>query len=160
MTALIAAYDKNRVIGYNGKIPWNIKDELKRYKELTTGNVVIMGRRSFEEIGAPLPNRINIVVSTTKNFSADNCFTVKSLGQAIKTAEEKAPGKNIYISGGAGLFAQAIEFVEKMYITEIDAEFKGDVFFPEFDRTLFDRQTVKSFPGDIPYTYYTYTRKK
>lgn len=75
MIALIAALSKNRVIGKEGRIPWKIKGEQKRFKELTTGNVVIMGRRSYEEIGRPLPGRITIVVSSTKDFTGENCYT-------------------------------------------------------------------------------------
>ena len=116
MIALIVALAKNHVIGNNGYIPWKIKGEQKRFKDLTTGNVVIMGRRSFEEIGRPLPNRIIIVVSSTKEYTGENCFTVRSLQEAI----ELAGNKDVFISGGARLYEEALPMVEKMYITEID----------------------------------------
>lgn len=157
MVALIVAYAKNRVIGYKGQIPWKIKGEQKRFKELTTGNIVIMGRRSYEEIGHPLPNRITIVVSCTKNFDGDNCYTAKSLQDAIIMAKEM--NKKIYISGGAGLYAEAVKIVDKMYITEIDATIFGDTFFPEFDESLFIKEINESYNADIPYTYVTYIRK-
>ena len=155
MIALIVAYSKNRVIGLNGKIPWNIKGEKSRFKELTTGNAVIMGRRTFEEIGKPLPNRTTIVISNTKTFSADNCFTARSLDEAIKLASNK----DIFISGGERLYQEALPIVEKMFITEVDYETEGDTFFPQFDASLFTKEINASFSGKIPYTYLTYTRK-
>lgn len=155
MIALIVAYSKNRVIGLNGKIPWNIKGEKSRFKELTTGNVVIMGRRTFEEIGRPLPNRTTIVVSNTKIFSDKNCLTAHSLNEAI----ELSKGKDIFISGGERLYKEAIPLVKKMYITEIDFETEGDTFFPFFDDTLFSKTIDASFNAAIPYKYLTYTRK-
>lgn len=158
MIGLIVAYTKNRVIGNNGQIPWRIKGEQRRFRELTTGNIVIMGRKSYEEIGHPLPNRTTIVVSRTKNFDAENCYTVTSLEEGIALAEQM--NKNIYISGGAGLYRDAMDIVEKMYITEIEAEIDGDTFFPEFDAAQFDKTIDEEVEGDIPYRYVTYTRKK
>lgn len=155
MIGLIVAYTNNRVIGNNGCIPWRIKGEQRRFRELTTGNVVIMGRRSYEEIGRPLPNRTTIVVSNTKNFDAENCMTAKSLEEAIKLAGDR----DMYISGGARLYEEALPLVEKMYITEIDAEIEGDTYFPEFDETLFEKEIDEYVDGEIPYTYVTYTRK-
>lgn len=155
MIGLIVAYTNNRVIGNQGCIPWRIKGEQRRFRELTTGNVVIMGRRSYEEIGRPLPNRTTIVVSNTKNFDAENCMTAKSLQEAIELAGDR----DMYISGGARLYEEALPLVEKMYITEIDAEIEGDTYFPEFDKSLFDKEIDERVEGEIPYTYVTYTRK-
>lgn len=157
MVGLIVAYSKNRAIGKDGQIPWRIKGEQKRFRELTTGNVVIMGRRSYEEIGKPLPNRYTIVVSNTKKFEAENCTTVGSLKEALEIADKN---KNVYISGGAGLYREAIDIVDKMFITEIDAEIDGDTFFPEFEEKDFLREVDCYVDGEIPYTYVTYTRKE
>lgn len=155
MIALIVAFAKNQVIGNKGCIPWKIKGEQRRFKELTTGNVVIMGRRSYEEIGKPLPNRTTIVVSGTKNFDAENCMTAKSLAEAIKLAGDR----DIYISGGARLYEEALPLVGKMYITEIDCEIEGDTYFPVFDKEQFIKEINERFEGEIPYTYVTYTRR-
>ncbi len=155
MIALIVAYASNRVIGNKGYIPWKIKGEQKRFKELTTGNVVVMGRRSFEEIGHPLPGRTNIIVSNTVNYQSENCYTVSSLQEAIVSA----PDRDIYISGGAGLYKQAINLVDKMFITEINQDVEGDTFFPYFDKNMFECELIETFTGDIPYSYVTYTRK-
>ncbi len=155
MIALIVAYANNQVIGNKGCIPWKIKGEQKRFRELTTGNVVIMGRRSYEEIGRPLPNRTTIVVSNTKNYNGENCFTAKSLDEAIKMAENR----DIFISGGARLYEEALPIVEKMYITEIDCDIEGDTFFPAFDKEQFVKEIDEVVDGEIPYTYVTYIRK-
>ena len=141
MIALIVTFAKNQVIGNKGCIPWKIKGEQRRFKELTTGNVVIMGRRSYEEIGKPLPNRTTIVVSGTKNFDAENCMTAKSLAEAIKLAGDR----DIHISGGARLYEEALPLVEKMYITEIDCEIEGDTYFPVFDKEQFIKEINETF---------------
>ncbi len=155
MISLIVAYANNHVIGNKGCIPWRIKGEQKRFRELTTGNVVIMGRRSYEEIGHPLPNRTTIVVSNTKKFEEENCMTAGSLKEAIELAGDR----EIFISGGARLYEEALPVVEKMYITEVEGDFEGDTFFPDFDPGDYDREVVEHHDGEIPYTYVTYTRK-
>ena len=155
MIALIVAFTQNRVIGNKGHIPWKIKGEQKRFKEFTMGNVVVMGRRSFEEIGRPLPNRTTIVISSTKEFTGDNCYTVGSLQEAIKLAGNR----DVFISGGARLYEEALPIVEKMYITEIDKTIDGDTYFPQFANEDFIKEVDKRVEGEIPYTYMTYTRK-
>lgn len=156
MIALIVAHSKNNVIGNNGRIPWNIKGELRRYKELTTGNVVIMGRRSYEEIGKPLPNRTNIVISTTKIYNGENLKTAKSLKEALDMAKDR----DVYISGGQKIFEEAINIVDKMYITVVDKVVEGHTYFPNFDEEDFEMQIDECFHGEIAYTYMTYTRKR
>ncbi|MCQ2519574.1 MAG: dihydrofolate reductase [Lachnospiraceae bacterium] len=155
---LIVAYTNNRVIGNKGQIPWRIKGEQRRFKELTTGNVVIMGRRSYDEIGRPLPNRFTIVVSKTANYEAENCITVGSLTEAIEYAKENRPGENIYLSGGAGIYAEGLSLADKLFITEVDAVIEGDTFFPEFDESLYTKTVDEQVDGEIPYSYVTYTK--
>ena len=156
MIGLIVARSKNNVIGKNGKIPWKIKGEQKQFRELTTGNVVVMGRKSYEEIGHPLPNRKNIVVSKSKNFTGENLVTVGSLQEAIAISN----GEKVYIAGGYGLYKEAIHLVDTMYITEIDMVIEnGDVFFPEFDSNEFDIAIGQTGGEDIKYTRIIYTRR-
>lgn len=157
MIALIAAYSKNRVIGKNGKIPWKIKGEQLRFQKLTMGNAVILGRRSYEEIGKPLSGRYTIVVSNTKIFETKNCCTAHSLLEAIKIAEDKGMD-DIFISGGAALYQEAIGLVDKMYLTEIDAVIDGDTYFPIFPEKDFFREVECHINNEISYDYMTYTR--
>ncbi len=158
MIALIVAYTKNRVIGNRGVIPWNLKNEKKRFKALTTGNVVIMGRKTYEEIGRPLPDRTTVVVSTTENFQEENCFTVKSLREGLSLCREKFPQKDVYISGGTRLYKEGIPFVKKMFVTEIDAVIEGDAFFPFFYEKDYMKETQAEFLEELSYKYLTYTR--
>lgn len=152
MIAIIAAYDKHKVIGKNGKIPWNIEGEQKRFKHLTVGNAVIMGRRTYEEIGRPLLDRINIILSSGSYF--DGCINVRSLDEAIRAAGDR----DIYISGGSEIYKASLPFAEKLYITEIDAEFDGDTYFPDFDESKFTKIIESETNGTIPYRYVTYVR--
>ena len=156
MIALIVAYTKNRVIGKEGQIPWKIKGEQLRFKELTTGQIVIFGRISYDEIGRPLPNRKTIVISKTKKYEAENCTTVESLEEALLLAQ----GQDVYISGGARLYEEALPLVDVMYITEIEAQIEGDRYFPEFNEEDFDKEIIRRVEGEIPYTYLTYKRKE
>ncbi|BBF42317.1 dihydrofolate reductase [Lachnospiraceae bacterium KM106-2] len=156
MIALIVAYAKNHVIGSKGRIPWRITGEQQRFRELTTGNVVVMGRHSYEEIGHPLPNRTTIVVSSTKNYIGEQLYTVSSLQEAIALAKDQ----NIYISGGARLYEEALPLVEKMYVTEIDLKVDGDTYFPTFQEDAFNKEIVKRVEGEIPYSYVTYTKRE
>ena len=156
MVGLIVARSKNNVIGKNGQIPWRIKGEQKQFKELTTGNVVVMGRKSYEEIGHPLPNRLNIIVSKTKKYEGENLMTASSVQEAIELAGDA----NIYISGGYGLYKEAMPLVEKMYITEVDTVVEdGDVFFPEFNVEDFDVEIGETGGDEIKFTRTVYTRK-
>ena len=131
MIALIVAFAKDQVIGNKGCIPWKIKGEQKRFKELTTGNVVIMGRRSYEEIGKPLPNRSTIVISSTKNYDGENCMTAKSVAEAIEMAGER----DIYISGGARVYEEALPLVEKCILQRLIWKWMGILIFHHLIRS-------------------------
>ena len=155
MVSLIVAYDRNKLIGKDGKMPWFIDGELRRFRELTTGNVVIMGRKTIEAIGKPLPNRVNIVISRDKNY--DGCIMARSFDEAVEKARET--GLEIYITGGSTVYAPAIDIVDKMYITEIDAEYEGDTYFPDFDENDFIRTVDEEITEPVPYKYCTFTRK-
>ena len=157
MIGLIVARSKNNVIGKNGRIPWQIKGEQTQLKQLTTGNAVIIGRTTYEEIGRPLPDRLNIVVSRAADYSGKNLMTARSLQEAIEIAGQS----DIFVCGGYRLYEEAIPIVDKMYITEVDITVpNGDVFFPEFDKNKFT-VTVGETAGDtIKYTRKVYTRKR
>lgn len=133
MLAIIVAYSKeNRVIGCNGKIPWNIPEDLLNFKELTTGNAIIMGRKTFESIGHALSNRLNIIVSSKFNIKTVDCISAYNLQNAINLAKQNNY-KNIFICGGESLYKESINLCDRLFITEIKGKYNGDVFFPKID---------------------------
>ena len=154
MISIIAAYSKNRVIGYKGKIPWKIKGEQLWFKELTLNHVVIMGRRTYESIGKPLDNRLNIVVTSTLFFDEENLKSVKSLKEALSLIKDK----EAFIIGGQRLYEEALPIVDVMYITEIDLEVKGDTYFPSFDENKYQKTIIKEVNDKISYRYIKYQK--
>ncbi len=128
--AIIAAMAKNRVIGRKGKIPWDLPEDREHFKRLTMKNVIIMGRRSFEEIGKPLPGRITYVVSATRQIEQDKCHTASSLPEAIKDARERYPGKKIFLCGGSRIYEEGMAFAQEIYLTVLKTEEEGDTYFP------------------------------
>lgn len=155
MLSLIVAYARNRVIGKDGALPWRIPGELRRFRQLTTGNAVIMGRRSYEEVGSPLPDRLNIVLSSSNVYSGENLVCARNLEEAIALAGKR----EVFIAGGGTVYAQAIDLCDALYITEIDTEVEGDVFFPAFDESLFRRSEEAWVNGALPYRYVTLRRR-
>lgn len=155
MISLIVAVAKNNVIGNNGIIPWNIKGEQKRFKELTTGKTIIMGRKAFEEIGKPLPNRKTILISNTQKIETENCTTVKSLLEAFSLVDDE---EETFIAGGGQVYKDAFPYADKIYITVIDKAIEGNVFFPVICEDSFIKIYEEQIEGEIPYTYYIYER--
>ena len=130
MISLIVAHSKNNVIGKDGQLPWHISDDLKRFKELTTGHPIIMGRKTFESIGRALPNRRNIVVSRQNDFHAENITVVGDIRNAINLVEDE---DEAFIIGGGEIYKQSLKFADKVYVTYVDEETDGDAYFPELN---------------------------
>ena len=162
MIGLIAARSKNNVIGKNGRIPWKIEGEQKQFKELTTGNVVIMGRKTYEEIGRPLPGRKTIVVSKSKKFEGENLKTAGSLEEAVRMAQTDSDtaGKDIFFAGGYGIYKEALPLADILYITEVELVIEdGDTFFPDFNKSLYEITVGESGGNDIKYNRIIYKRR-
>lgn len=157
MISIIVAVTKNNVIGNNGIMPWKIKGEQRRFKELTTGHTIIVGRKTFQAEGKPLPNRKTIIISKTKNIECENCVTVKSLKEALNLAKDE---KEIFIAGGGEIYRQVLPRTDRIYLTIIDKVIEGDVYFPEINEDEFVKTYEERIEGEIPYTYYTYERRK
>ena len=161
MTGLIVARSINNVIGRKGFIPWKIEGEQKQFKELTTGNVVIMGRKTYEEIGHPLPGRKTIVISKTRSFEGENLSTASSVKGAITLAAKLYGDLNIFFAGGYEVYKEVLPFVDVMYITEVKLVIEdGDVFFPDFNVNNFEIKTGETSGDKIKYTRMIYTRRK
>ncbi|MDO8657485.1 MAG: dihydrofolate reductase [Candidatus Levybacteria bacterium] len=142
---LIAALSENRAIGKGNQLIWKIPEDLKRFKEITSGHPVIMGRKTFESIGRILPNRLNIVISRNPSFARGRLAKLKpeekiviahSLDEALSVAQKNVMDDNVkkevFIIGGGQIFEQAIGRADKLYLTIIEGQFKGDAFFPEY----------------------------
>lgn len=129
--SLIAALSQNRAIGKDNKIPWHIPEDLKRFRALTRGHVVVMGRRTFESIGRALPERINIVVTRDPAYTATGCIVVHSLTEALREAKQREK-KEIFVIGGGEIYRQALPLADRLYLTLVEGQFEGDTFFPEY----------------------------
>lgn len=152
---LIAAVAQNGVIGNRGKIPWEIKDDLKHFRELTMGHPCIMGSKTYESLPKkPLPGRENIVLSHDPDYKAPQAVVKNSLEEALKYCEGK---KKIFICGGASVYKAGIDIADRLEITRVHKEYEGDVYFPEFDENewkLIKREDKGEF------SFLTYVRKK
>lgn len=129
MISLIVAHDKNRVIGYENDMPWHLPGDLKYFKEMTMGKPVIMGRKTFESIGRPLPGRRNIVITRNAAYEAEGIELAPSLEAALALVRDV---EEIMVIGGEQIFTQALPLADKLYITLIDHEFVGDTYFPDY----------------------------
>lgn len=152
MTAIIAAVAKNGVIGRDGKIPWQLPEDRKWFREQTMGHMLVMGRRTYEEIGRPLPGRRICVLSSRLQLTEPDCFTARSLCEALK----RAGGEDVFICGGASLYEEALPLADRLYLTELDREVSGDTFFPEIPEGEF---AVKKRVEKEGYAFVVYDRK-
>lgn len=133
--ALIWAMARNRVIGRDNTLPWRLPADLAHFKSLTTGHPVIMGRKTFESLGRPLPNRINIVITRDRSFSPAGCLVAHSLDEAfhLGTLHEASVRPELFVIGGENLYSQALVLADRLYVTLVDAEVEGDACFPDFE---------------------------
>ena len=156
---LIAAIGRNRELGKKGDLTWRLSSDLKRFKELTTGHPIIMGRKTYESIGRPLPNRTNIIVSRASTYAPDGCTVVHSFEAALAAAKD-ADTEKVFVIGGGEIYREALPFADTLALTRIDAEDpEADVFFPEFENEF---EKVSEEPpaeeNSIRYQWVTYAR--
>jgi dihydrofolate reductase len=130
--SIIVAVADNHVIGRDNQLIWHLPKDLKQFKNLTTGHPIIMGRKTFESIGKPLPNRTSIIISRNTDFVAEGCVVVNSLADAIAEAQ-KIESQEAFIIGGAEIYKIAMPISDKIYLTRVYHNFEGDTFFPEID---------------------------
>lgn len=158
--SIIAAMDKNRVLGLKNDIPWHIPHDLKRFKKITSGHTVIMGRKTFESLPGPLPKRRNVIITSRKDYIAPGIEVVKSIEDAIRIADKNQEN---FVVGGADIYEQFLPFADKLYLTHIDAEFEGDIYFPEIDysnwKLVEEEYHVTDDEKKIPFSYKTYVRR-
>jgi len=131
--SIIAAIGEHRELGKDNKLLWHIPEDFKRFKKITSGHPVIIGRKTFESIGKPLPQRTNIIITHDENFQVEGCLIVHSLEEAIELAKTK-DSKEIFIIGGGQIYKQAISIANKLYLTIVKGNFEADTFFPDYSR--------------------------
>lgn len=159
--SIIVAHDRNRVIGYDGGMPWQgqLPADLRHFKERTLGKAVIMGRLTYESIGRPLPGRHNIILTRQQDLRIAGCTIVNSLENAYERA---ADDEAIYVIGGSKLYRIAMPTVNRLVVTEIDADFPGDTYFPEISSEWKETFRSQKFEADdnnlYPYTFIEYER--
>lgn len=148
--SLVVAMDRNRVIGRDNQLPWRLPADLAYFKKVTMGHPVVMGRRTYESIGKPLPGRLNIVVSRNPGFSAPGCTVVASLQAAWKAAGD---AQEVSVIGGSSVFAETLPLADVIHLTEVEAEVPGDTYFPPFDRGEWLEIEVSHHPADERHAY-------
>ncbi len=152
--ALIVAVAANGVIGRDNQLPWHIPEDLKWFKENTLGKPVIMGRKTWDSIGRPLPKRPNIVVTRQTDWRAEGAHAAHSLDEALALAAKLAPeAAELMVIGGNALFAEALPRAGRLYLTEIARAYEGDTVFPSFDRSLWRETLRRSNAGDPAFDF-------
>lgn len=155
--SMIAAIGKNNELGKGNDLIWHFKEDMKFFKETTTGSTVIMGRKTFESLPKALPNRRNIVISGSRDFKPENAEVVSGIKKAIEISD----GENVFIIGGGTIYKEFLPFADKLYLTEIDACCPdAEVYFPDFDKKLYKRKKLTDFEVDgIHFSHILYTKK-
>ncbi len=162
MISIVVAFGQNNEIGFENQLLWNLPKDLKHFKDLTSGHPIIMGRKTYESIGRPLPNRTNIVVSTKKDWFEEGILIVGSIKEAIKFA--KKIDETIFIIGGGKIYEQTINLVDKLEVTLVKSEFKADTFFPKISEKMWRKTDEvchqKDEKNEFDFCFQTYERKE
>nr|WP_315467040.1 dihydrofolate reductase [uncultured Undibacterium sp.] len=155
---IIVATDKNHGIGINNQLPWHLPEDLAHFKRTTSGHPIVMGRKTFDSIGRPLPNRQNIVITRNADWSHSGVEAVTSIQDALDLVADKAA----FVIGGAEIYRQALAFAQELIVTEIQQVYQCDAFFPEIDPTVWHEKSREYFVAEsnqLHYAIVTYTRK-
>ena len=158
--SLIVAISQNRVIGRDNKMPWHLSADLKRFRTITMNSPILMGRKTFESIGKPLDGRTNLILSNNPNYQSQGCFVFHSLEEALNEAQKY--GDELFIIGGAKLYNITLTLAQKLYLTEIQAKFDGDTFFPELNLNDWNEIDCQQIDNDnkVDFSYRFLTLEK
>jgi dihydrofolate reductase len=159
MISLLVAHDPNRVIGMNNDLPWHIPEDLAYFKKMSMGKAMVMGRKTYESIGRPLPGRLSIIVTRNEAYSAEGAVVVHNLNDAIARAEEYA--EEVMIIGGAEIFRTTLGIANRLYITYIQKQYEGDTYFPSYgpEWKLISTSEVHITEDEIPYSFLVYEKE-
>lgn len=154
MLSMIAAMGKNRVIGKDNEMPWHLPADLQHFKKTTMHSPIVMGRKTYESIGRPLPGRLNIVLSRDPELKIEGCSVAHSMDEALLIANTDASSDNgnknneVFITGGAYLYEMFLDKADRLYLTQIDEVFSGDTFFPDYTRLKWKEVARRNYPAD------------
>ena len=148
--SLVVAMAANRVIGRDNAMPWRLPADIAHFKQVTMGHPIVMGRRTYQSIGKPLPGRKNIVVTRDRAFQAPGCTVVPSLEAAWQAAGD---AEEVCVIGGTSLFAETLPIADVIHLTEVEADVPGDTYFPEFDRSQWREKEIARQPADARHAY-------
>ncbi len=162
IVSLIVAMDERGGIGLNNQVPWHLPADLKRFKALTMGHHLIVGRKTYESIGRPLPGRTMIIITRSKKYRAEGCFVVSSLDQALYLAKERGETE-AFIGGGGSIYAQALRHADRIYLTRVHTDVEADVFFPTWDmaewRIIHQEELTAAEGGGLASSFMVYERE-
>ena len=150
--SIIVAMGSNRAIGYQNTLPWRLSEDLKRFKQLTMGHHLLMGRKTYQSIGRPLPGRTSIVITRQKDFQAEGCLIAHSLDEAIALSEDRSETE-AFVIGGAEIYSLALPQADRIYLTFVEANPQADAFFPEFNEVEWEIIEEQNFPADEKNTF-------
>lgn len=160
MITLIAAAAENNALGKDNDLLWHLPEDFKRFKQITSGHYIIMGRKTFESFPKPLPNRTHIIITRQEEYLVEECLVVHSLDEALEIAPQN---EEVFIIGGAQIYEQALPFADKIDLTRVHTELEADAFFPEFNTSewnlVFSEKHFKDEKHQFDYTFETYIKK-
>lgn len=160
MITVIAAVAENNALGKENQLLWHLPDDFKRFKSLTSGHYIIMGRKTFESFPKPLPNRTHVIISRQANYQPEGCMVVNSLEQALEACPKT---EEVFIIGGGEIYKQSIAVADKLDLTKVHASFEADTHFPEVDlsewQLVFEEHHPKDERHDYAFTFQTFSRK-
>lgn len=152
MISIIVAIARHGAIGKDNALLWHISDDLKRFKRITSGHPVVMGRKTYESLGRPLPNRINVVITRNTDFRAEGCTVVHSMAEAVSLFPAT---EEVFVIGGAQIYAEALDIADKFYLTKVEAQYDADTFFPKWDPAQWREISCENHDG---YSFIDYVR--
>lgn len=158
----IAAMSQNRAIGKNGKLPWNIPEDLKFFKEKTRGHIMIMGRKTFESLPGVLPSRLHVVITRQAGYEHEGAVVFPDVKSAVEFCRTQTTkwGDEVFIVGGGEIYKEMLPITDRIYLTEIFRTFDGDAFFPEFDKNEFTETQRLHRTEPLPFDFVTYERRR
>jgi dihydrofolate reductase len=160
MIGLVVAVDNNNVIGKDNKLIWHLPADLKMFKELTMGAPIVMGRKTFESIGKPLPGRTTVIITRNPEYKVEGCIVALSLKEGLSMVGKEP---KVYVIGGGEIFKEAMPLADKLYLTRIHHSFEGDVYFPEVDMNQWEEESRQDFEPDeknaFSYSFFCYRKK-